>query len=97
MIIKIIKFTLRILSQVLIKFKLLKLAKIFSSIRASILLKKSVNVYFDGEDWIYKWNKSTSSNGYDEALDITIDSLNNIYITNIPPNCIIGSIIHIIA
>tara|TARA_Y100000996_G_C22434127_1_gene606974 strand:- start:111 stop:950 length:840 start_codon:yes stop_codon:yes gene_type:complete len=60
MIIKIIKFTLRILSQVFIKFKLLNLAKIFSSIRASILLKKSVNVYFDGEDWIYKWNKSAA-------------------------------------
>ena len=60
MIIKIIKFTLRILSQVLIKFKLFNLAKIFSSIRASILLKKSVNVYFDGEDWIYKWNKSAA-------------------------------------
>jgi len=60
MIIKIIKFTLRILSQVLIKFNLLNLAKIFSSIRASILLKKNVNVHFDGEDWIYKWNKSAS-------------------------------------
>tara|TARA_B100000963_G_C22571716_1_gene646412 strand:+ start:400 stop:1239 length:840 start_codon:yes stop_codon:yes gene_type:complete len=60
MIIKITKVTLRILSQVLIKFKLLNLAKILSSIRASILLKKSVNVYFDGEDWIYKWNKSAA-------------------------------------
>mgnify|MGYP001222180356 CR=1 FL=1 len=68
MIIKIVKFTLRILSQVLIKFKLFNLAKIFSSIRASILLKKYVNVYFDGEDWIYKWNKSaavSSVNYYD--------------------------------
>ena len=62
MIIKIIKFTLRILSQVLIKFKLLKLAKIFASIRASILLKKSVDVYFDGEDWVYKWNNSAAVN-----------------------------------
>ena len=60
MIIKIIKFTLRILSQALIKFKLLKLAKIFASIRASILLKKSVDVYFDGEDWVYKWNNSAA-------------------------------------
>ena len=68
MIIKITKVTLRILSQVLIKFKLLNLAKILSSIRASILLKKSVNVYFDGEDWIYKLNKSaavSSVNYYD--------------------------------
>ena len=66
--IKIIKFLLRIVSQLFIKLKLIYLAKFFSSIRASLLIKKFVNVSFDGEDWIYKWNKSaavSSVNYYD--------------------------------
>lgn len=66
--IKIVKFLLRIVSQLFIKLKLIYLAKFFSSIRASLLIKKFVNVSFDGEDWIYKWNTSaavSSVNYYD--------------------------------
>ena len=51
---------LRIISQFFIKIKLFFIANLFSSIRASILLKKFVKVKFDGQDWIYKWNNSAA-------------------------------------
>ena len=51
---------LRIISQFFIKIKLFFIGNLFSSIRASILLKKFVKVKFDGQDWIYKWNDSAA-------------------------------------
>lgn len=58
--IKAIVVILRIISQFFIKIKLFFIANLFSSIRASLLLKKFVKVKFDGQDWIYKWNNSAS-------------------------------------
>ncbi len=51
---------LRIISQFFIKIKFFFIANLFSSIRASLLLKKFVKVKFDGQDWIYKWNSSAA-------------------------------------
>ncbi len=58
--IRAIAVILRIISQFFIKIKLFFIANLFSSIRASLLLKKFVKVKFDGQDWIYKWNNSAS-------------------------------------
>ena len=58
--IKAIVVILRIISQFFIKIKLFFIANLFSSIRASLLLKKFVKVKFDGQDWIYKWNNSAA-------------------------------------
>ena len=57
---KIVKFLLRIISEKLIKFKLIYLAELCSTLRTSILLGKFVKVKFDGSDWIYKWNNSAT-------------------------------------
>ena len=58
--IKIITVILRIISKFFIRIKLYLIANLFSSVRASILLKKFVKVKFDGQDWIYKWNSSAA-------------------------------------
>ena len=56
----IVKFILRVISGKFIKFKLIYLAELCSTLRASLLLKKLVKVKFDGFDWIYKWKNSAA-------------------------------------
>ena len=56
----IVKFLLRIISGKLIKLKLLYLAELCSTFRASMLLGKLVKVKFDGIDWIYRWRNSAA-------------------------------------
>jgi len=60
LIIKIVKFLLRIITALFIKLRLFYLAELSSSLRASILLRKFVKVKFDGLDWIYKWKNSAA-------------------------------------
>jgi len=57
---KITKVLLRIIAQILVKFNFLYLAIFISSLRASLLIKKSVIISNDGKDWIYKWNSTAA-------------------------------------
>ena len=56
----IVKFILRVISGKFIKFKLIYLAELCSTLRASLLLRKLVKVKFDGFDWIYRWKNSAA-------------------------------------
>jgi FkbM family methyltransferase len=57
---KITKVLLRIIAQILVKFNFLYFAIFISSLRASLLMKKSVIISNDGKDWIYKWNSTAA-------------------------------------